>query len=92
MLDRLDTGLAPGTVLTREWKGVPETVRRIALLAQPYIPASAAKLLDLVAGEDRSRPLSDQEIVELSWAVAQINAWNRMAVGMRAPVAEKDIA
>lgn len=34
---------------------------------------------------------SDQEIVELSWAVAQINAWNRMAVGMRAPVAEKDI-
>jgi AhpD family alkylhydroperoxidase len=35
---------------------------------------------------------SDQEIVELSWAVAQINAWNRMAVGMRAPVAEKDIA
>ncbi|WP_332745052.1 carboxymuconolactone decarboxylase family protein [Hydrogenophaga sp.] len=35
---------------------------------------------------------SDQEIVELSWTVAQINAWNRMAVGMRAPVAEKDIA
>lgn len=35
---------------------------------------------------------SDQEIVELSWTVAQINAWNRMAVGMRAPVTEKDIA
>ncbi len=35
---------------------------------------------------------SDQEVVELSWTVAQINAWNRMAVGMRAPVAEKDIA
>lgn len=35
---------------------------------------------------------SEQEIVELTWVVAQINAWNRMAVGMRAPVAEKDIA
>jgi AhpD family alkylhydroperoxidase len=35
---------------------------------------------------------SDQEIVELSWTIAQINAWNRMAVGMCAPVAEKDIA
>ena len=35
---------------------------------------------------------SDQEIVELSWAIAQINAWNRMAIGMQAPVAEKEIA
>lgn len=34
---------------------------------------------------------SDQEIVELSWTIAQINAWNRMAVGMQAPVAEKAI-
>jgi AhpD family alkylhydroperoxidase len=34
---------------------------------------------------------SDQEIVELSWTIAQINAWNRMAIGMRAPVAEKPI-
>lgn len=32
---------------------------------------------------------SDQEIVELSWCVAQINAWNRMAIGMAAPVVEK---
>lgn len=32
---------------------------------------------------------SDQEIVELSWSIAQINAWNRMAVGMRQPPAEK---
>lgn len=32
---------------------------------------------------------SDQEIVELCWTVAQINAWNRMAVGMQVPVAEK---
>lgn len=35
---------------------------------------------------------SDQEIVELNWVIAQISAWNRMAIGMRAPVAEKDIA
>lgn len=30
---------------------------------------------------------TEQEMVELTWAVAQINAWNRMAVGMRQPVA-----
>ena len=35
---------------------------------------------------------SEQEIVELCWVVAQINAWNRMAVGMRAPVEEKALA
>ncbi|RDI24323.1 AhpD family alkylhydroperoxidase [Pseudacidovorax intermedius] len=35
---------------------------------------------------------SEQEIVELSWAIAQINAWNRMAVGMSAPVPAQDIA
>ncbi|HEY4082908.1 MAG TPA: carboxymuconolactone decarboxylase family protein [Burkholderiaceae bacterium] len=34
---------------------------------------------------------SDQEIVELSWAIATINTWNRMAISMRAPVAEKPI-
>ena len=36
--------------------------------------------------------LSDQEIVELCWTIAQINAWNRMAVGMLARVADKEIA
>ena len=35
---------------------------------------------------------SDQEIVELSWAVAQINAWNRMAVGMRQPPSSLPLA
>ncbi|TDP62825.1 carboxymuconolactone decarboxylase family protein [Roseateles toxinivorans] len=35
---------------------------------------------------------SDQEIVELSWTIALINGWNRMAIGMRAPVIEKPIA
>lgn len=34
---------------------------------------------------------SDQEIVELCWTIAQINAWNRMAVGMQVPVAEQPI-
>ena len=35
---------------------------------------------------------SDQEIVELCWTIAQINAWNRMAIGMQVPVIEKSIA
>ena len=34
---------------------------------------------------------SDQEIVELTWTIATINTWNRMAIGMRAPVVEKPI-
>lgn len=34
---------------------------------------------------------TDQEIVELTWTIAQINTWNRMAIGMRAPVVEKAI-
>ena len=34
---------------------------------------------------------SDQEIVELCWTIAQINAWNRMAISMQVPVAEKPI-
>ncbi|SIT46038.1 4-carboxymuconolactone decarboxylase domain/alkylhydroperoxidase AhpD family core domain protein (fragment) [Paraburkholderia piptadeniae] len=29
---------------------------------------------------------NDAEIVELTWAVAVINAWNRMAIGMHQPV------
>lgn len=29
--------------------------------------------------------MSAQEIVELTWAIAQINAWNRMAIGMKMP-------
>lgn len=35
---------------------------------------------------------SDREIVELTWAVAQINTWNRMAIGMQMPVVERPIA
>ncbi|WP_043681492.1 carboxymuconolactone decarboxylase family protein [Castellaniella defragrans] len=34
---------------------------------------------------------SDQEIVELCWTIAAINAWNRMAIGMRAPIPAKPI-
>ena len=33
----------------------------------------------------------DQEIVELSWVIASINAWNRMAIGMHVPVENKPI-
>jgi len=32
---------------------------------------------------------NDLEIVELSFAIAKINAWNRLAVGMRNPVVEQ---
>ncbi|CAD6530140.1 carboxymuconolactone decarboxylase family protein [Paraburkholderia sabiae] len=34
---------------------------------------------------------TDAEIVELTWAVAAINAWNRMAIGMHQPVDAKPI-
>jgi alkylhydroperoxidase family enzyme len=34
---------------------------------------------------------NDQEIVELTWAVAAINAWNRMAIGMHQPMDSKPI-
>ncbi|MEM5368356.1 carboxymuconolactone decarboxylase family protein [Paraburkholderia azotifigens] len=29
---------------------------------------------------------NDKEIVELTWVVAAINAWNRMAIGMHQPI------
>jgi AhpD family alkylhydroperoxidase len=34
---------------------------------------------------------TEQEIVELTWAVGSINAWNRMAIGMHQPVDDKPI-
>lgn len=34
---------------------------------------------------------SDQEIVDLTVLIAQINAWNRLGVGMHLPVADKPI-
>jgi AhpD family alkylhydroperoxidase len=34
---------------------------------------------------------SDQEIVELCWVIAQINTWNRMAIGLCSPVSDKPI-
>jgi AhpD family alkylhydroperoxidase len=34
---------------------------------------------------------SESEIVELSVAIAQINAWNRLGVGMQLPVADKPL-
>ncbi|WP_298930638.1 carboxymuconolactone decarboxylase family protein [uncultured Ramlibacter sp.] len=42
---------------------------------------------------DALRPhFSDKEVVELTVAVAQINAWNRVSVGMAVPVARKALA
>lgn len=42
---------------------------------------------------DALRPhFSDQEIVELTLAVAVINAWNRISVSMQVPVARKPMA
>lgn len=38
------------------------------------------------AFSELSAYFTDKEIVELSWWIARINAWNRMAVGMRQPV------
>ncbi|RZJ13087.1 MAG: carboxymuconolactone decarboxylase family protein, partial [Haliea sp.] len=35
---------------------------------------------------------SEQEIVDLTWAIASINAWNRMAVGMRQPPSDQPLA
>jgi AhpD family alkylhydroperoxidase len=41
---------------------------------------------------DALRPhFSDKEIAELSFSIAQINAWNRLGVGMRVPVARKPL-
>ncbi len=35
---------------------------------------------------------SDEEIAQLTFAIAQINAWNRLGVGMRVPVPQRPIA
>jgi AhpD family alkylhydroperoxidase len=34
---------------------------------------------------------SEQEIVELTWTIALINSWNRMAVGMRQPPSDQPL-
>jgi AhpD family alkylhydroperoxidase len=34
---------------------------------------------------------ADQEMVELTWAIAQINTWNRLAVGMRQPPSDQPL-
>ncbi|MBX3653838.1 MAG: carboxymuconolactone decarboxylase family protein [Ramlibacter sp.] len=41
---------------------------------------------------DALRPhFSDQEIAELTFSIAQINAWNRLGVAMRLPVSRKPL-
>jgi AhpD family alkylhydroperoxidase len=37
------------------------------------------------AYEALKKHFNDQEVVELSWTIAAINAWNRLSVGMRTP-------
>ncbi len=68
-----------------------------------YTPAERAalawaealtRLPDGHAGHDEAfealkAHFGEQEIVELSWAVAASNAWNRMAVGLRQPPSTK---
>ena len=34
---------------------------------------------------------NEQEIVELNWTIAAINAWNRMSVGMRTPPSDQPL-
>lgn len=47
---------------------------------------------DRNAGFDALRShFTDQEIVELTWTVAAINAWNRMAISMHQPLDDKPI-
>ncbi|HYF19870.1 MAG TPA: carboxymuconolactone decarboxylase family protein [Ramlibacter sp.] len=42
---------------------------------------------------DALRPhFSDQEIAQLTFCIAQINAWNRLGVAMRVPVGRKAMA
>ena len=43
------------------------------------------------AFEELKKHFSDEEIVELSWTIASINAWNRMAVGMRSPPSKQPL-
>lgn len=41
---------------------------------------------------DALRPhFTDREIAELTFSIAQINAWNRLGVGMQLPVARKPL-
>lgn len=54
------------------------------------------RLPDGHAGQDAAyealrEHFSEQEIVELTWTIAQINTWNRLCVGMHAPVPDKPL-
>ncbi|MEJ7686310.1 MAG: carboxymuconolactone decarboxylase family protein [Variovorax sp.] len=56
---------------------------------------SLTRLIDTHAPDEDFEALrahfDEREIVELTLAVAQINVWNRLGVGMRAPVAVKPL-
>jgi AhpD family alkylhydroperoxidase len=53
----------------------------LTLLAESHAPQESFDAL--------RAHFSDKEIAELSFAIAQINAWNRLGVGMRLPVGRK---
>lgn len=44
------------------------------------------------AWEAVTAAFSDDEVMALTWAVAAINAWNRIAVPMRRPIRRRDTA
>jgi AhpD family alkylhydroperoxidase len=51
-------------------------VEAVTLVAQTHVPDSVY--------EEAKRHFSDQEIVDLTYLAATINAWNRLAISLRA--------
>jgi hypothetical protein len=88
----------------RRWQ-VSERLAGLQFGSQPRSPSLGARLTqhahqlcDQSIGFDRNAEFqalqahfTEQEIVELTWAVGSINAWNRMAIGMHQPVDDKPI-
>ena len=51
-------------------------IEAVTLVAQTHVPDSAF--------EEAKKHFSDQEIVDLTYLAATINAWNRLAISLRA--------
>ena len=51
-------------------------IEAVTLVAQTHVPDSVY--------EDTKKHFSDQEIVDLTYLAATINAWNRLAISLRA--------
>src|SRR6476659_3884594 len=54
-----------------------EWTEAVTLISQTHAPDAAYEAL--------RAQFSEKEIVELTWVIAAINAWNRMAISFRAP-------